>query len=123
VSDRIEQAIADIEAFAASSERMADRLHQQAVWNREDVERLRSGMTMADACVATHSAERSRTLTRVMAEFEASRRAIRASTVLALLDEGVSITDIGKVFGVSRQLANRLVKDARAAADQASTAL
>lgn len=123
VPGAIEQAIADIEGFAESAVHLADRLHRQAAWSAEDVERLRSGMSMADACVATNSAERSRTLTRALAEFEASRRAIRASTVLALLDEGMSITDIGKVFGVSRQLANRLVKDARALADDASTTI
>jgi len=121
--DPIEKAIADIAAFAEASQRLAERLHQQVVWGAEDVERLRTGMSMADACRATHSAERSRSLTRIMDEWEASRRAIRASTVLALLDEGISISDIGKVFGVSRQLANRLVKDARAMGERASASV
>ena len=114
VRERIDGVIADLEAFAEAAEELAERLHRYAAWSSEDIGRLRRGDTLTEACIATHSAERSRALTRVLAEFGASRRAIRASTVLALLDEGMSVTDIGKVFGVSRQLANRLVKDARA---------
>ena len=114
VRERIDGVIADLEAFAEAAEELAERLHRHAAWSSEDIGRLRRGDTLTEACIATHSAERSRALTHVLAEFGASRRAIRASTVLALLDEGMSVTDIGKVFGVSRQLANRLVKDARA---------
>jgi len=113
VRNSIEWVIEDVQAYAEAAQRLAERLLQQAEWATDDIARLRSGMSVTDSCGATKSAERSRSLTRIMAEFEASRRAIRASTVLALLDEGMSVTDIGKVFGVSRQLANRLVKDAR----------
>ena len=60
-------------------------------------------------------------MTRLLAEFEESRRAIRSSTVLGLLEEGLTITEIGDVFGVSRQLANRLVKDARTMYGEAPT--
>ena len=49
-----------------------------------------------------------------MAEFEESRRAIRSSVVAAALAEGATVTEIGEIFGVSRQLANRFVKELRA---------
>jgi hypothetical protein len=114
MSDAIERVIADVHRYTEAGERLAARLHQHSAWNAEDIERLRSGMTLTESCQATNSAERSRNLTRILAEFEESRRAIRASSVLALLDERMSITEISVVFGVSRQLANRLVKDARA---------
>jgi hypothetical protein len=114
MSDAIERVIADVHRYTEAGERLAARLHQHTAWNAEDIERLRGGMTMTESCRATNSADRSRNLTRILAEFEESRRAIRASSVLALLADGMSITEIGVVFGVSRQLANRLVKDARA---------
>jgi transposase len=53
-----------------------------------------------------------------MAEFEESRRAIRSSVVAAALAEGASVTQISGIFGVSRQLANRFVKECRAREQQ-----
>jgi hypothetical protein len=113
MDEAIERVIADVQRYTEAGERLAERLHQQAVWNAEDIERLRSGVSMSESCQTTNSADRSRALTRIMAEFEESRRVIRASSVLGLLEEGRTTSEIGQVFGVSRQLANRLVKDAR----------
>jgi len=114
MTEAIERVIADLQRYTEAGERLAQQLHQLAVLNAEDVERLRAGMSLTDSCEITNSSDRSRGLTRIMAEFEESRRVIRASTVLGLLDEGRTTSEIGQVFGVSRQLANRLVKDARA---------
>ena len=114
MNEAIERVIADVHRYTEAGEALAARLHSTWRGMPRDIERLRSGMTMTESCRITDSAERSRNLTRILAEFEQSRRAIRASSVLALLDEGMTITEIGVVFGVSRQLANRLVKDARA---------
>ena len=119
MDDAIERVIADVRRYTEAGERLAERLHQHSRWNEEDIERLRSGASLRESCRATDSAQRSRDLTRILAEFEESRRAIRASTVLALLEEGMTINEIAQVFGVSRQLANRLVKDARMAVGQA----
>jgi len=113
VDDAIARVIADVQRYAAAGERLAERLHQHTRLSDDDIERLRAGASLTESCGATDTAQRSRDLTRIMAEFEESRRAIRSSTVLALLDEGMTISEIGQVFGVSRQLANRLVRDAR----------
>lgn len=121
VSDAIERVIADVQRYADAGERLAEHLHRQSRWNAEDIACLRSGESLIESCQRTGSADRSRTMTRLLAEFEESRRAIRSSSVLGLLDEGLTITEIGKVFGVSRQLANRLVKDARAMYGEAPT--
>jgi len=58
------------------------------------------------------SADRSRDLTRILTEFEQSRRRNRASVTAAALDQGLSVIQISEIFGVSRQLANRFVKEA-----------
>ena len=114
MSDAIDRVIADVNRYSEAGERLAARLHQHTAWNNEDIERLRSGVSVTESCRVTGSADRSRGLTRILAEFEESRRAIRSSTVLALIEEGMTISEIGVVFGVSRQLANRMVRDARA---------
>jgi hypothetical protein len=121
VSDAIERVIADVQRYSEAGERLAEHLHQQAQWNIDDIAGLRSGVSLIEACQKADSADRSRTMTRLLAQFEESRRAIRSSSVLGLLEEGLTITEIGQVFGVSRQLANRLVKDARAMYGEAST--
>ena len=109
----IEQLIEHVARYSAAGDRLKERLEAQRAWNDEDVERLRAGATLSESTRATNSAERSRDLTRIMGEFEASRREIRAAVVVAALDEGMTVTDIAEIFGVSRQLANRLVKEAR----------
>ena len=113
MDEAVERVIADVHRYTEAGERLAARLHEHSRWNEADIERLRSGMTLTESCNHTASADRSRNLTRIMAEFEEARRAIRASSVLLLLDEGRTISEIGTIFGVSRQLANRLVRDAR----------
>lgn len=50
-----------------------------------------------------------------LADYEASRHRMRAVFMVASLDEGCSIGDIGRKLGVSRQLASRLLREAREA--------
>ena len=109
----VERMIADIERYTEAGERLIERLERQNRWNLEDIERLRSGVLLAESTRRTRSAERSRELTRILDEFEQSRRAIRTSVTAAALDQGMTISEIAEIFGVSRQLANRFVKEAR----------
>ena len=114
MDEAIERVIEDVYLYTEAGERLIERLQLQNRWNIEDTERLRGGTTLLAAIEATDSAARSRDLTRIMAEFEESRRAIRSSVVAAALAEGASVAQISEIFGVSRQLANRFVKDCRA---------
>lgn len=122
VSEAIERVIGDVQRYSEAGERLAEHLVQQSAWSSDDIARLRSGVSLLESCQRTDSADRSRTMTRLLAEFEESRRAIRSSSVLGLIEEGLTVTEIAKVFGVSRQLANRLVKDARTKSGEAATA-
>ena len=123
MSDAIERVIDDVQRYSEAGERLAEHLIRQSTWSADDIARLRSGVSLLDSCQSTDSADRSRTMTRLLAEFEESRRAIRSSSVLGLLDEGLTVSEIGRIFGVSRQLANRLVKGARARIDETSAPL
>jgi DNA-directed RNA polymerase specialized sigma24 family protein len=114
----IERVIEQIERYTRAGDHLIERLQKQRAWNLEDTEHLRSGITIARSTRDTKSAERSRDLTRILSEFEQSRREIRAAVVAAALDEGMTISEIADIFGVSRQLANRFVKEARALTDQ-----
>jgi predicted transcriptional regulator len=60
------------------------------------------------------SATLSRDLTQRLEEFEEVRREIRVSVTAALRAEGLSAADIGDLFGVTRQLASRFAREAKA---------
>jgi hypothetical protein len=109
----IERVIELIGRYSEAGDRLRERLDTQRAWNDEDIARLRAGTRLSESTKQTRSADRSRDLTRILAEFETSRREIRAAVVAAALEDGMSITEIADIFGVSRQLANRFVKDAR----------
>jgi hypothetical protein len=119
MNQSIERVIEHIERYTRAGDLLIERLQAQRAWNLEDIERLHNGITIATSCRDTRSAERSRSLTRILSEFEQSRREIRAAVVAAALHEGMTISEIADIFGVSRQLANRFVKEARAIVDQA----
>jgi Fic family protein len=113
VEPSLERVIEHIERYTESGDRLIERLQVQRAWNLEDIGRLRSGAKLADSTKQTRSADRSRDLTRILAEFEQSRREIRTAVVAAAVEEGMTVTEIADIFGVSRQLANRFVKEAR----------
>jgi len=109
----IERVVEHIERYSAAGDRLVDQLQAQRRWNHEDMERLRSGVPLSESTRQTASADRSRDLTRILSEFEQSRREIRAAVAAAAIDEGMTMSEIADIFGVSRQLADRFVKEAR----------
>ena len=113
MDESIERVIEDIGLYTLAGERLIERLDAQNRWNREDIERLRDGASLSESTRATPSADRSRDLTRILAEFEQSRRRIRASVTAVALHQGMSVIQISEIFGVSRQLGNRFVKESR----------
>ncbi len=122
MDESVEQMIADIHAYAEAGDHLIERLQLQKRWNLEDIERLRTGVTLMESIETTNSSARSRDLTRILAEFEASRRDLRASVVAAALAEGATVSEVGEIFGISRQLANRFVKESRARTTMAAQA-
>jgi hypothetical protein len=110
----LERVIEHIGRYTEAGDRLIERLQAQRAWNIEDIGRLRGGARLSESTKQTGSADRSRDLTRILSEFEQSRREIRTAVVAAAVDDGMTITEIADIFGVSRQLANRFVKEARA---------
>jgi nucleotidyltransferase/DNA polymerase involved in DNA repair len=79
---------------------------------------LDEGVAMEKALTALNTAARRQRMTQLLNEFEECRHRLRLSITTAGLDEGMSIGDIGRAFGVSRQLASRFAKEARDRSDQ-----
>ena len=108
----MERVIGDVLRYRTATDNLIAGLQRQTASSDDDITMLRSGITMADKMRRSNSSELSRGLTARLEEFEAVRRDVRVSITAALVDEGVSTSDIGELFGVTRQLANRFVQEA-----------
>ncbi len=113
MADPIDRVIADVKRYRVATNRLIAGLQNQIGSSDGDIALLESGISMADKMRRSGSAELSRDLTQRLDEFEAVRREIRVSITAALLAEGLTTAEIGEAFGVTRQLANRFVKEAR----------
>jgi hypothetical protein len=107
--------VEDIRRYRAATEQLIEGLRNQISSSDDDIAALEGGISMEEKMRRSGSSNLSRELTRRFDEFEAVRRDIRVSITAALLDDGLSAAEIGELFGVTRQLANRFARDARAA--------
>jgi hypothetical protein len=72
-----------------------------------------NGMAISEAVVATQPATSRGTMNDALKAVELARHRVRLVVFAAALDEGVSIGELGRTFGFSRQLAARYAKEAR----------
>lgn len=110
VTDERDEMMADVRHYIRAGERLEAGLASYNAMNREALDDLLHGMGVAESCKRRDSATLSRHLTSLLADFEESRRRMRASASAALRAEGLTITQIGQVFGVSHQLAGRFAR-------------
>jgi hypothetical protein len=110
----IERVIADVLRYRVATQNLIEGLQNQVTSSDEDIELLRSGITMEAKMRRSDSATLSRDLTQRLEAFEEVRRDIRLSVTAALRDEGLSAAEIGELFGVTRQLASRFAREAKA---------
>jgi hypothetical protein len=75
--------------------------------------RLEQTDSVRDALSAVPTAELRQSLTRAMADLEAARHNVRRMTFAVGLDEGMTIGELSRLWGFSRQLAARYAKEAR----------
>ena len=113
MAEPIERVIHEVQRYRAATERLIAGLQRQTESSDDDITLMRTGIAMADKMRRSGSSELSRDLTLRLEEFEAVRRDVRVSVTAALLDEGLSTSEIGELFGVTRQLAGRFVTEAR----------
>ncbi len=110
--DERDRFIDDVHRYVEAGERLVAGVTAFNAMNREALEDLDGGMTLTESFRVHDSAGWSRRISALLDEFEASRRVTRTSAASALLDEGRTITDVGRAFGVSHQLASRFAKGA-----------
>jgi hypothetical protein len=75
-------------------------------------DRLEEGQPAIVAARGTGIPAQRRQVTEGIQEFEAARHQLRLMLMIVARGEGASISDVGRVLGISRQLASRLAAEA-----------
>jgi len=110
MADAREQFLSDVKAYIVAGDRLVAAVAHYNEMNREALADLESGMSMSESFARRDSASWSRNLASVLDEFETCRRATRESAAAGLMEEGRTVTDVGRAFGVSHQLASRFAR-------------
>jgi len=114
VADERGRFIEDVRRYAEAGERLADGIAEFNAMNAAALADLADGMSVTESFRIHDSAGWSRRISALLDEFEASRRVTRSSAAAVLVDEGRTITDVGRAFGVSHQLASRFARSGAA---------
>ena len=80
---------------------------------RKGLDSLREGVGVALAMDAVRAGAARTQLSECLEEFERCRHEVRLSLIVAGLDEGMSLGELGKAWGFSRQMASRYAEEAR----------
>jgi hypothetical protein len=110
-----ERAIASIEKSLDASAALRRHLVATERTGRKMIAALQRGVPISEAVVSAGGSpsELRRSTTEMLADYEHARHQMRTAFLLPTLAEGKSIGDIGRELGISRQLASRLVREAR----------
>jgi hypothetical protein len=110
MADPLEQMVADVRRYMAAGEHLVSGIAEFVAMNAEALRDIEAGMSLTESIRIRDSAAWSRRVSSLLDEFEARRRETRTSIAAVLLEEGRSVTEVGHAFGVSHQLASRIVK-------------
>jgi len=111
--DARDAVIADVRRLMDSGQELRSQILESRKGFTKGLALLERGVPLSDALAELNTAERRLRMTELLAEFDECRHRLRISITAAGLDEGMSIGDIGRAFGVSRQLAARFAKEVR----------
>ena len=122
MNDR-QHAIESVERTLEVSAALRRHLVANERTGRKMIAALQSGVPISQAVEASgqNSADVRRSTNSLLDEYEYARHHMRDAFIIPALDEGMSIGDIGRSLGVSRQLASRLVHDAKEALTSAAS--
>ncbi len=72
------------------------------------------GASTKEALSTVPASDLRQALTEKLSEIDAARHRVRRATIATGMQEGMSIGELGRIWGFSRQLAARYAKEARA---------
>jgi hypothetical protein len=101
-----------ITGLVACSARLREQLQLYEKAMLKIAERLEAGASGIAAAKRTSIPTNRRLVTESIEEFEAARHQLRLALFALGKEEGASISEVGRVLGISRQLASRLAREA-----------
>jgi len=104
--------IDSIEVLVERSVLLRDTLRRYERAMTKIAEHLEAGEPGVAAARGTGIPNQRRQVTEAIEEFEAARHQLRLALFVVGGEEGASIAEIGRVLGISRQLASRLASEA-----------
>lgn len=107
--DHLLQRIAELVECSA---RLREQLLRYEKAMLKIAERLEAGAPGIAAAKRTSIPTNRRLVTESIEEFEAARHQLRLALFALGKEEGASISEVGRVLGISRQLASRLAREA-----------
>ena len=113
--------------MSANSEHLVDRLGQlmestEALHNvmlryhevcRSLAARIEAGVSAIEAFEGAGGLGLRQEITEDLGAFETARHDVRVALFAVAIEEGTSISDVGRALGISRQLASRLASEAK----------
>ncbi len=101
-----------IEQLVESSVHLREQLLRYEKAMATIVQRLETGAPAISASKGTSIPSERRQVTEAIEEFEAARHQLRLALFALGKEEGASMSEVGRVLGISRQLASRLAAEA-----------
>ncbi len=106
-----EAAIRRIEVLIDAVNDLHAALHANEEVYRKTLRLLKSGTEMGKALTEADIAQARSKLADALSAFEADRHRTRSLIIAAQVEEGMNIKQVAQVWGISRQLAGRFLKE------------
>src|SRR5580658_4854945 len=97
-----------IDELVECSERLRQLLRRYEKANGDLAKLIASGEPAISALTKVKTPVRRREVTETFEEFDAARHQVRLALLALCLEEGANRSEVGRVLGISRQLASRL---------------
>jgi hypothetical protein len=112
-----DKVIADVETLIAAIDAAVQQLQKDKRALRRAIRMLSEGSGVAETLATTRASDVRQSANEVLDSLETARHHSRLSVFAAGLDEGMTIGELARAWGFSRQLASRYAKEARATPD------
>ena len=108
-----ERVIRSLDSLLEEGRSVRRAIRDNEVLIRHAIKELTKGTTVASTMGQVDAGFGRQNVKDALDALAAARHELRLATILAGLDEGMTIGDLGRSWGISRQLASRFAKEAR----------
>lgn len=102
-----------MEALLEAEQELRRRLRGNEIALQKAIRGIRTGSSIASTLDSADAVSARLHVNEGLETLATARHELRLAVTAAGLDEGMSIGDLGRAWGISRQLASRLAKEAR----------